>query len=82
MRTYGSVGFQHKSEKTSLNYTTESWAGYRRVGSIEDFANTSTETIDLKKHTVLKRHVSVPKKVMEALQTGESFKSYTVKKLI
>ena len=59
MSHYGSTGFNTrrlKSGKPGSQTLEESeFPGFKRCDSNEDFANTSTETIDQKKKTVMRR---------------------------
>jgi len=48
------MGFKIKNYSSENNFQ-DPFGRYKQVSSIDDFANTSTETIDKKKRTVARR---------------------------
>lgn len=70
---YGSAGFtttklktMNKSQSVQKDSCAD-WAGFRKYDSSEDFANLSTETITHTKKAVLRRNLSLPKYLQDAL---------------
>lgn len=61
------MGFKLKNYNTDHNFQ-DPFVGFKHVSSIDDFANTSTETIDKKKRTVARRLMNLSESLKEAIK--------------